>query len=70
MVSIYTVVISVCMFVCLFECPVITHESLGRFASNFKWGTHGSREWLSGSTFMGENIYNRNLRPSAGKRRE
>ena len=25
--------------VCLFVCPIITHESLGRFSSNFDWGT-------------------------------
>ena len=31
--------------VCLFVCPIITHESLDRFVSTFDWGnteTHGN----------------------------
>jgi len=40
-IYIYKVVISVCLFVC----PIITHEPLDRFASKFNWGTrenHGN----------------------------
>ena len=30
---------NLCFAVCLFVCPIINHESLDRFASNFLWGT-------------------------------
>lgn len=34
---IYKVVISICLPVCLFECPIISNEPLDRFVSNFDW---------------------------------
>ena len=52
------------MCVCLFVCPIITHETLDQFASSFDWGTkenHGNfLDWfsdskLSGSSFIGKN---------------
>ena len=33
----YKIVISHCLHVCLFVCPIITPELLDRFASNFNW---------------------------------
>ena len=36
----YKVVISVCLFVC----PIITHEPVDRFASNFDWGTRENHD--------------------------
>ena len=55
----YKVAISVCLFLC----PIITQESLDRFASNFDFRNYGRTSsmllaWfcdssLSGSTFIG-----------------
>ena len=42
-ILIYIVIISVCLFVC----PIITHEPLERFASNFDWGTRENPGWDS-----------------------
>ena len=36
-VYIYKVVISVCLPVCLFVCPIITQKIMYWFASNFDW---------------------------------
>ena len=57
-ICIYKVVISV-----LFVCPIITHEPLKRFASNFDLGTQensgnvlGLGLKLSGSTVIGKKL--------------
>ena len=48
--SIYLIVI----FVCLFGCPIITHEPLDRFASHFDWELGRTTKmvlaWLAGVT--------------------
>ena len=36
-----------CLSVCLFVCPIITHKPLDRFASNFVWGTRLGRMILA-----------------------
>ena len=49
------------MYVCMFVCPIISHEPLNGFASNFDWRTrenHGNvpslllKSKLSGLTFI------------------
>ena len=37
------------LFVCLFRCPIVTHEPLlDQFVSNFDWGTRENHENVLG----------------------
>ena len=43
--SLFTSIYKVVIYLCLFVCPIITHEPLYQFVSSFDWGTkenHGN----------------------------